>query len=210
MRVGILGGTFDPIHIGHLALARCAKQALQLDELVLLPAGNPWQKQRNIMPAVHRLAMLELATRSWQSVRIDRQEIDRKGASFTIDSLVQLRERYGPQTSLILILGSDQFRNFASWHRYTEILHFCHLAVTQRELVPLTDLPAEVEALLTKHGQQSIPSRPAGAICFFSMPPVAVSSTALRRALSNSEDVDSLLPAAVLEYIRNNQLYSQP
>jgi nicotinate-nucleotide adenylyltransferase len=219
-RLGLLGGTFDPIHIGHLALARTAIDALHLDQLMFIPSGQPWQKTRTITPAKHRLQMLNLALAPWLSANnngqalmgIDALETRREGPSYTIDTLIEIsqRDENGAKSnnSLILVLGSDQFRNLATWHRWEELLNYCHIAVTQRETISLSDLPEPVEQLLQRHGCQTLPEKTAGSIVFFSMPPVAVSSTALRRSLQLHEDVTTLVPPTVLQYIQQNKLYN--
>ena len=211
-KIGLIGGTFDPIHIGHLGLAKSAKAALDLDILRFLPSGNPWQKTRTITPAVHRLAMLRLAIAKWQDVQIDTQEIDRSAVtdappSYTIDSLVQIRGQLGDDAALVLVIGSDQLQRFNTWHRWLEILDYCHLAVTQRERVPLGGLPSPVDALVNRHGAQRLSDQAAGSIVFFSMPPMPVSSTALRLSIQNNQDVSALVPANVLDYIKQQSLY---
>ena len=209
--IGIIGGTFDPIHIGHLGLAKSAKAALGLASLRFLPSGNPWQKTREITPAAHRLDMLKIALEQWQDVQIDSQEIDRSAApSYTIDSLAHMRKQLGDTVALVLVIGSDQLQRFNTWHRWLEILDYCHLAVTQRERVPLTGLPEPVEALVNDHGAARLPDRGAGSIVFFSMPPMPVSSTALRLSLQNNQDVSALVPEGVLNYIKQHSLYKNP
>ena len=210
--IGIIGGTFDPIHLGHLGLAKSAKAALALTSLCFMPTGNPWQKTRLVTAAKHRLAMLRLALDGWQDVSIDTQEIDRSekdpsAPSYTIESLVQMRQRVDPRSSLVLVIGSDQMQRFDTWHRWQEILNFCHIAVTQRERVPLSNLPASIEALVNECGAQRLPNAPAGSIVLFSMPPMPVSSTALRNSLRNHQDVSGLVPADVLAYIKQHALY---
>jgi nicotinate-nucleotide adenylyltransferase len=218
--VGLLGGTFDPVHIGHLALSRTAIDALRLDRLLVIPSGQPWQKKNGVTPAQHRLQMLNLALAPWLKgnngarglMEVDPLETARDGPSYTIDTLIEIRQRTSIEqdrnTSLILILGSDQFRNLATWHRWNELLNYCHIAVTQREHIGLSDLPQPVEQLLQQHGCQTLPEKTSGSIVFFSMPPVAVSSTALRRSLQLHEDVTTLVPPTVLQYIQQNKLYN--
>lgn len=185
--------------------------ALALNELIFMPTGQPWQKTRLITGGDHRLAMLRIAIDSVPTLtqtKVSDIEITRSGPSYTIDTLIELRESLGNTASIILILGSDQFRNLPTWHRWSELLNFCHLAVTQRERVSLQNLPDSLETLLQQVGVPHLPEKPAGHICFFSMPPVAVSSTALRAALSTQEgDIKGLVPDAVLSYIRANGLY---
>lgn len=206
-RIGLLGGTFDPVHVGHTALARSAEVALKLTAMRLIPSGNSWQKSGQRTPAEHRRQMLELATTDHPHWTIDSREIKRGGASYTVETLESLREELGPDPALVLIMGSDQLHNLSTWHRYEEILTMAHIAVTQREQVGLSDFPAEIEALLSRHGRDSIADAPGGNIVFFRMPPVAVSSTGLRRALANGDPVDNLLSPDVVSYINEHQLY---
>ncbi|MEK9719566.1 MAG: nicotinate-nucleotide adenylyltransferase [Quisquiliibacterium sp.] len=205
-RIGLLGGTFDPIHIGHLALARSALDAFNLDEVRLMPSGQSWQKNASAASSEQRLQMVQLAISGQSRLLADGRETRRPGASYTIDTLVELRGELGDQTSIVLLLGSDQLRNLASWYRYRELLNYAHIACTQREQVSLQRLPAEVDQLLQAHGQDA-PDTPAGAIVLFVMPPVPVSATALRERLAAGERPAELVPAKVLDYIDSHRLY---
>jgi nicotinate-nucleotide adenylyltransferase len=217
VRVGLLGGSFNPVHVGHLALGRAAVAAFDLDRMVVMPTGNSWQKTGSAQGKVdgaHRLAMVRIALGSFASGPstgcewvADDLEVARAGPSYTSDTLQTLRERLGPAPALILILGSDQLHNLATWHRWRDLLDFAHIAVTQRERVPLTGLPEPVEQLVAQRGAQALPDAPAGSIVFFQMPPVAVSATGLRRQLARGESPEALLPAGVADYIRQHQLY---
>ena len=206
-RLGLLGGTFDPVHIGHLALARTARAALHLNTLRLRPTGASWQQSGVVASPAQRLAMLQLALAGEPGLIADPREIERAGPSYTIDTLAELRAEVGPETALVLILGSDQLRNLATWRRWQELTDYAHLACTQREQVPLSDLPAEVEALVSRVGCETLPDAPAGSIVLFSMPPVPVSATALRAAFRRGERPAELVPPAVLDYIERQNLY---
>lgn len=206
-RIGLLGGTFDPIHVGHLALARAAQQALPLDEVRFLPTGHSWQKQGAATAAGHRLAMTRLAVGDTPGWTVDTREIDRAGATYTVDTLRELREELGPEPALVLLLGSDQMRNLATWHRYRELLRHAHIAATQRGPHRLAEFDPRVEVLVATHGCDALPDAPAGAIVFFRMPPVPVSATGLREALARGERPAELLPAPVLDYIDRHHLY---
>lgn len=210
LRIGVLGGTFDPIHVGHLALARWARAELSLDRIVFLPTGHSWQKGPNATPAAHRLAMTRLAIDGEPGWSVDDREVRRAGPSYTVDTLAELRAVHGPDAALVLLLGSDQLHNLASWHRHEALLGLAHLAVTQRERVALHDFPPAVEALVQCHGVDALPDAPAGAIVFFKMPPVPVSATALRARLAAGERPAELVPPGVLDYIDRNGLYRPP
>jgi nicotinate-nucleotide adenylyltransferase len=225
--IGLLGGSFDPIHVGHIALARAASIALKLDEIQLLPAGQPWQKAQLKTAAEHRLAMAEIATLAFPKfpdsdtrLSVNRIEIGSDKPTYTVETLETLfnaaafEKSAQPNTKAkryVLIIGSDQLRNFATWHRYQDILKFAHIAVTQRESVSMQGLPDDVEALVSTFGRDALSDTAAGSLVYFRMPPVAVSSTALRMALkANSPQtalVSHLLPPGVFKYISENQLY---
>ncbi len=206
-RLGLLGGTFDPIHVGHLALARSARAALRLDEVVLLPTGASWQKSGVRATPEQRLTMARLAVGTEAGLSVSDREVRRTGPSYTIDTLAELRAELGPEAAIVLLIGSDQLINLHTWRRWTELCAFAHLACTQRERVSLAQLPEPVEALVRERGQQALPDAPAGAVVFFSMPPVPVSATAVRAQLGRGEQPHGLVPPAVLDYIDSHRLY---
>ena len=230
VRIGLLGGSFDPVHVGHLALARSAVEAFALDRMIVIPTGSSWQKVANPAakpdanpagnadrqtPASHRLAMTRIALQPLADSRaqgcdwaVDDLEVRRSGPSYTIDTLRALRERLGPEAALLLILGSDQVRNLATWHRWQELPDFAHIAATRRERIDLVDLPPPVERLLDERGCQALPDTPAGSIVLFQMPPVAVSATGVRAQLARGDMPEELLPPGVPDYIRRHHLYN--
>ncbi len=206
-RIGLLGGTFDPIHVGHLALARAARDALRLDEVRFVPTGRSWQKAGAGAGVEARLAMVQLAVSAIPGFVVDDRETRRTGPSYTIDTLLELRAELGAEPALVLVLGSDQLRNLATWHRHDELLQHAHIAATVRNANPLSDFDAPVEALVAAHGRDALPDTPAGAIVFFAMPPVPASASALRERLARGERPVELLPARVLDYIERHRLY---
>ena len=212
-RIGLVGGTFDPPHVGHLALARAARDAFGLDEVRLMPTGRSWQKAGAGASSAQRLAMTRLAVAGLapaERMTVDDREVRRDGPTYTGDTLRELRAELGDETALVLVIGSDQLRNLPTWHRWTELFALAHVAATQRERVGLDGLPAALEDELAARGRQSLPDAPAGAIVLFSMPAVPVSATALRAQLQRGERPDGLSPPAVLDYIGSNGLYRQP
>jgi nicotinate-nucleotide adenylyltransferase len=207
--VGLVGGSFDPIHVGHLALANAAKIALQLDEVQFLVAGQPWQKTALKTPAIHRLAMARIGVNAKEGMSVNSMEVDSEKPTYTIETLQALSET--TTARYVLILGSDQLRNLATWHKYESLLDYAHIAVTQRQGVSLQNLPPQVEALVAKFGRDALSNEKSGSLVYFRMPPVAVSSTALRMALkANSPQtalVANLMPAGVFQYIKTHSLY---
>lgn len=206
-RIGVLGGSFDPVHVGHLALAASAQAALRLDEILFVPAGIAWQKDGAAASAAERTEMLRLALSQRPGWSIDEREIRRGGPSYTIDTLRELRGERGPEPALVLLLGSDQFRNLETWHEYAELSHHGHIAVTRRGPARLTDLPERLEALLAQRGTDALPDAPSGSIVLFTMPPVPVSSSGIRTQLAAGEKPEQLLPPGVLDYIERKRLY---
>jgi nicotinate-nucleotide adenylyltransferase len=209
-RIGLVGGTFDPPHVGHLALARAARDALRLDEVRLLPTGRSWQKPGAGATSAQRLEMLRLTLQALsidERLAIDDREVRRDGPTYTVDTLLELRGELGPVPMLVLVLGSDQFRNLPTWSRWRDLFGLAHVAATQRERVGLDALPAELESELTARGRDALPDAPAGAIVLFRMPAVPVSATVLRDRLGQGERPTGLCAPAVLDYIEINRLY---
>lgn len=212
-RTGLLGGTFDPIHVGHLALAQAAQTALKLTSMIFMPTGQSWQKQHQRTEGAHRLAMARLALadgrRTEAGWRVDDREVLRDGPTYTVETLKSLRAEMGPKAALVLLMGSDQLLNLATWYQYEQLLDYCHIAVTQREQIGLQTFPPAVETLLTRHGRDALSDNPAGDLVFFRMPAVPVSSTYLRAVLANGEAMPELLPPRVGDYIDQHRLYRQ-
>jgi nicotinate-nucleotide adenylyltransferase len=211
--IGLLGGSFDPIHAGHLQLARDALVHLPLDELRFVPAAQPWQKGR-ITDAAHRAHMVELAIAREPRWVLDMHEIERGGTTYTVDTLRALRAAAWPDASLVLVMGSDQFERFDTWREWPAIVELAHLAVARRAGVapklnpPLADLWRERRA-----GPAELAHRRAGAVVEFPMTPTDASATEARRLLANpSVESDrrlrELLPPPVLVYIRAHRLYA--
>jgi nicotinate-nucleotide adenylyltransferase len=193
LRMGLFGGSFDPPHIAHLALARVALQTLALDQLRWLPAGQPWQKPRSITAAQHREAMLELMLQAVAEPRfvIDRRELRRAGPSFTIDTVHELRAEH-PQATLFLIIGQDQFAGLHTWRDWQALLKLVVLGVAQRPGVV-----AAVHADVQRAAQHLVP-----------LPMMDVSATDIRRRVSQGLPIDALVPPEVARYIAHHGLYA--
>lgn len=210
--IGLLGGSFDPIHVGHVQLARDALAHLPLDEVRFIPAAQPWQKER-ITDAAHRAHMVELAIAREPRCVLDMHEIERGGTTYTIDTLRELRAGPWRDASLVLVMGSDQFERFDTWREWRAIADLAHFAVARRAGVAARLNPTLEEFSKGRHGGPSeLAHRPSGGLVGFPMTPVDASATEARHLLANpSPDADRrlarLLPPAVLDYIRGHRLY---
>jgi nicotinate-nucleotide adenylyltransferase len=211
--VGLLGGSFDPIHVGHLRLARDALTALRLSEVRFLPAGHPWQKGE-ITDAARRAEMVLAAIRDEPSFKLDMREIERPGPTYTIDTLRELRAALGADVPLVLIMGSDQFERLDTWHDWEHLLHHAHLAVARRADAVLTPNYA-LQEFFNEHWAraEAVHEAAAGHIVEFAMAPVDASATEIRALLAQPPSpardarLAATVPAAVLDYIRGHHLY---
>lgn len=195
-RIGLLGGTFDPVHIGHLHIAACARHELSLDEVVFIPAGSPPHKPETpVTEGSHRLHMLELATQHVESFRPDALDLDTELPSYTSTLLERIRLRQ-PKDDLWFIIGADSLRDFSSWHEPEKILHHARLAVAQRP-------GFEIECSLKNSPLPQLKNY----VDVFSSVPVNLSATLIRERLRAKVPVDWLVPANVLAYIGANDLY---
>ncbi len=207
--IGLLGGSFDPVHSGHLQLAQDALRNLALAQLVFIPAGQPWQKGA-ITASAHRLRMLELALPHQAQWRIDSCELDRDGPSYTVDTLRQMRTLLGPTRPLVWILGFDQLSQLRSWHQWERLTEFAHLAYTRRAgSAPKLDPVMSAFVAARAADASALHKAPAGAVVEFAMQAVDCSSSQIRRALAGGQErlAAPFLPEAVLGYIRSQQLY---
>jgi nicotinate-nucleotide adenylyltransferase len=189
-RIGLFGGSFDPVHVAHLALARAALAQLALDELRWVPAGQAWQKTRAMTPAVHREAMLRLAIADEPRWRLERCELQRCGPSYTVDTVRELRATV-PGASWFLVIGQDQYAGLHTWHRFDDLLRLVTLAVAVRP-----GAAAEAD-----------PRVRAAPMLRIELPPMAVSATAIRARVAAGEGIAGLVPPAVADYIYRHRLY---
>lgn len=207
--VGVFGGTFNPVHYGHLRSALELVELLQLDHLRLMPCAQPPHRAAPACSAEHRAAMVELAVSGEPHLRCDSRELRRAGVSYTIDSLLELRSELGRGHSLCMVMGCDAVHGITGWHRFGELLDVAHIAVIAR---PGWQLPREgqVARWLAEHravSPQVLRQRPAGCILIEELRPLAISSTEIRSLLAAGRSVRYLLPESVLDYIQSNTLY---
>ncbi|MBK5104493.1 MAG: nicotinate-nucleotide adenylyltransferase [Burkholderiales bacterium] len=210
---GILGGTFDPVHLGHVALAEAALAALPLAEILWLPSGSPGHREPPVAGTRERLAMLRLVAAGNPRYRIDESELGRSEPTYTVHTLTRMRARLGNEQPLALILGSDSFLSLPSWLRWRELFDLAHFAVATRPgYIPADGGPSpELSAEIARRSArpEQLGASAAGRIARFPMPPMDISASAVRAGLAAGENVSDLLPAAVLAYIQSQLLYSR-
>jgi nicotinate-nucleotide adenylyltransferase len=210
LAVGVLGGTFDPIHYGHLRFADDARAALGLSEVRLIPAGRPPHRAPPVASAADRLAMTRLGAAEFSGIRVDDCELRREGPSYTVSTLTDLRAELG-RTPIVLLLGLDAFVGLPSWHRWRELFDLAHLAVAARPGANEPDrlppaLAAEWSARSAGDAGQWR-NAPAGRVLRVPIRPQAIAATDLRARLARGERPADLLPPAVLAYIEQHRLY---
>jgi GTP-binding protein len=200
-RIGILGGTFDPVHLGHIMIAEEAKTALDLTELLLVPAGQPMSKPSAMVTlARHRLGMLKLVSEGSPYLKVSTIEIERKGPSYTADTIAEIRKKSGGENELYFILGWDSLAQLPDWHEPSKIFNLCTLVAVPRPGYAKPSLKA-LEGVLPGISQKVI---------FLDKPRVDISATEIRELAAKGESIDHLVPEAVAQYIKKNKLYTTP
>lgn len=213
--IGILGGTFDPIHYGHLRLGEELGEALRLEEVRLLPSGTPPHRSAPAVSGEHRLEMTRLAAQGNPRFRVDAREIHRPGPGYMFDTLTLLRAEAGATQGLVLLLGADAFLELATWHRWHELFGLAHIAVAHRPGFPVERWAEQMPQPLAREYSARLMQQPlavhlspAGGIVVVPFTALDISATALREMLRAGKSPRYLLPTAVLDYIRSNALYT--
>lgn len=210
--VGVFGGTFDPIHIGHLRLAEEMAEAIGLAQVRFIPAGRPPHRGALRTDACHRLEMTRRAVAGNPCFRVDDREIQRDAPSYTVDTLTALRCELGDDRPLWLLLGADAFLGLPGWHDWQRLFALAHIAVAERPGAPVLQSDALPEALRAEVSARRVAdgaaAGPAGSVLLRCMTPLAISATAIREALAQGRSARYLLPDSVLDYIGENQLYA--
>ncbi len=215
MAIGLFGGTFDPVHFGHLRLATELAEAFRLDKVVFLPAGLPYHRGREAHATnEQRLTMLKLATARDALFDVDDRELRREGPTYSYDTLGEIRRERGPDAVLVFLTGSDAFAQVGSWHRAAELFDLAHFAVAIR--AGDTDwasrgpgaFPREVWPRITLNLRELL-GAPAGKVMTFAMTPLAISSTAIRALVGDGASIRYLTPDPVAEFVRAHGIYSR-
>ncbi len=207
--LAVLGGTFDPVHFGHLRSAVELVEFLGLDRLHLMPCATPPHGKQPHCSAEHRAAMVELAVLDEPRLYCDCRELRRAGASYTVDSLRELREEVGADASLSLVMGGDAVMHLDSWHRWESLQDYAHIVVLARPGWQLPESGAVAEWLQSHRlpSPEALRARAAGGVLVKELRQLAISSTEIRALLAAGNSPRYLLPRQVLDYIQQNQLY---
>jgi len=197
-RLGLFGGSFDPPHIAHIALAKHAIEQFDLAELRIIPTGDAWHKARTLTPSPHRLAMTRLAFADMPQATVDPREIDRQGATYTVDTLQELKAEQ-PEADLYLFIGADQANAFQTWHRWQEILHLATVVVADRQQSGQGSMASQWHNVVSPDVRR------------LDMPSLNVSATEIRVHFAQGPHpaaaMSAWLPAAVQHYIEKHSLY---
>ena len=213
--IGLYGGTFDPIHFGHLRLATELGEAFQLEKVIFLPAGLPYHRGREAhATSDQRLTMVKLAIGRDARLDVDDRELRREGETYTCDTLAQIRAERGPGASLVFLTGSDAFSKVDTWQRWQELFDLAHFVVAIRandenwQAKGPGIFPREVWPRITLDPKEL--SAPSGKVMTYFMTPISISSTAIRNLVSEGQSIRYLTPDPVVEYSRSHRLYAKP
>lgn len=200
-RIGVMGGTFDPIHYGHLAAAEAARAELGLSKVIFVPAGNPPHKQSQIIAdSEHRYLMTVLATSSNPCFEVSRIEVDKDELSYTVDTVKDLLRIYGEGSEIYFITGADAVLELLTWYKIQELLTLCRFIAVTRPGFDKRELEQKIGEITSKYD---------GEIICIEVPLLSISSTDIRERSRNGKPVKYLLPEAVEEYIDKNGLYKE-
>jgi nicotinate-nucleotide adenylyltransferase len=208
--IGVLGGTFDPIHHGHLRLALEMSEQLGLEKVHLIVSANPPHRQMPQTPAEMRFEMVKLAIENEKNLIADDREIKRNRPSYTVETLLEMREEVGKELPICLILGMDAFLGLLTWFKWEKLLELAHLIITQRPEINQT-FSEPLQKLLEKHqiyDINKIKEKSAGYILFEAVPMLNISATQIRQCFIKKQNPRYLLPESVLKFISQQGLYN--
>jgi nicotinate-nucleotide adenylyltransferase len=202
MNIGVLGGTFDPIHIGHIRVAEEAIARLDLPRILFIPAGQPWLKLNNanaISPVQHRLEMVRLGIADNPRFKLSTMEIERPGPTYSADTIAQLYSRLGKGDEIFFILGWDNLMQLPKWHQPQRLIELCRLVAVPRVDFPLPDLPALEKEL------PGITQR----VILFDRPRIDINASEIRKRAAEGKSISEFVPKAVERYIKEHGLYQK-
>jgi nicotinate-nucleotide adenylyltransferase len=198
MNIGVLGGTFDPVHNGHLIVAEEVKTRLNLAEIIFVPAGQPWLKAaKPISPAEHRLQMLRLAIADKPYFKLSTIEIERTGPSYTVDTITELRDKFGSEDELFFILGWDSLAELPQWREPSRLIKMCYLVAVPRPGYPRPKLKT-LEVIIRGLSQR---------VMLMKKPEIDISASAIRERVARGLSIRHLVPEPVNRYIKEHRLY---
>jgi nicotinate-nucleotide adenylyltransferase len=198
MNIGVLGGTFDPVHNGHLIVAEEVKTRLNLAEIIFVPAGQPWLKAaKPISPAEHRLQMLRLAIADKPYFKLSSIEIERTGPSYTVDTITELRDKFGSEDELFFILGWDSLAELPQWREPSRLIKMCYLVAVPRPGYPRPKLKT-LEVIIRGLSQR---------VMLMKKPEIDISASAIRERVARGLSIRHLVPEPVNRYIKEHKLY---
>ena len=212
--IGILGGTFDPIHFGHLRLAEEMLEQARLREIRFIPTGTPPHRAAPQTSALHRSAMVRLAITGQPAFVLDEREVGRTAPCYTVDTLRELRAELGAAQPLCLLMGGDAFLQLHTWHEWQQLFELAHIVVGYRPGFTLEERIHGTTAELQRHYQQrlcaanALSQQPCGGITELAIPKLEISATDIRRRVAEGRTIRYLLPSAVANYIHQHQLYT--
>lgn len=206
--IGIFGGTFDPVHFGHLRPALEVQQALGLNEVRFIPAGQPPHRETPYASTPQRLSMLRAAIEDQPGFVVDERELRREGPSYMVDTLASLREEVG-QTPLCLILGYDAFLGLPGWHQWNSLIELAHLVITHRPGWNHDELDDALQSLVKQCETEveRLSEQAAGGLLFVPVTQLDISATIIREQIRAGQDIRYLLPDTVYRIIREQKLY---
>jgi nicotinate-nucleotide adenylyltransferase len=212
--IGLLGGTFDPVHFGHLRLAQELCEYLRLAEVRFVPAGVPPHRRRPETPPRHRLEMVRLAVEGNPAFRVDGREVEKEAPSYTVETLRDLRRELGEDQPLCLLLGADAFLGLTTWHEWRALFDLAHLAVAYRPGFPCTSwddvMPGSLESELARrqvHDPEALRDTPSGKVLVHEITLLDISASGVRGMIGAGRSPRYLVPERVLTYIRQHHLY---
>ena len=208
--IAIFGGTFDPVHFGHLRSAVEVREALGVDSVKLVPSFVPPHRGAPVSTPRQRLDMLRLSVQNVPGLEVDTRELDREGASYAVDTLRSIREEQGEDIPLTMIIGSDAFCSLHEWHDWRHLLDYAHIAVIERPRYADSEIAAELRTFTVNkfvNDPLCLRTRPSGFLCRLRLTPIDISATMVRDIFSYNRSPAFLMPDEVIFYIRKHGLY---